>query len=614
MRVAPQTVERIKSQFRLSEVIGRHVTLRRAGREFMGLCPFHSEKTPSFTVNDEKGFFHCFGCGAHGDVIGFIKDIERLEYKEAIERLATEAGIELPKYEPKSAEQEAQMERQAQLYQVLERACVWFERQLQGSIAVEARDYVRERGLTGETLSRFRIGYAPNDRTQLKAAMMKEGISEQLLIDTGLLIKPDSGQSYDRFRGRLMFPIRDIKNRVIAFGGRILPQFAQSSTGQTIAKYLNSPETELFHKSEVLYGLSDARKHIYDLQKVVITEGYMDAIALHQAGFHYAVAPLGTSVTESHLKLLWKHANEPIFCLDGDQAGQKAMLRVADFALPLLQSGKGLRFALLPKGEDPDSLIRAQGAQAMNQLLAKSLSLSEILWESQRQSIGQETPERMAQLETKLMQVCERIVDRTLRSHFRSYFRRRLWVKGMPPSSMRNTTEGRSRLAHFAAVSEQQGLKHIEREIMTLLVAAPELLQKAEIEESVARMDFTLSGLEPLRQMLLALFHEIQSLDTTQARAALALRGMGDQIEELLASSINKLPNMLAADPWRAAQFWEQFHTIYIAEKSVEEQRHLGSSAEDAETLMKMTQMVEESKRSRAKRDYLNRELETTEA
>ena len=301
MAISPDFLDELRARIGLADVIARHVRLRRAGRELSGLCPFHNEKTPSFTVSEEKGFFHCFGCGAHGDVIGFVMRIEALSFSEAVDKLAGEAGLDVPQTSP--AERAAQR-RRADLHGVLEACCQFFESALAGPGGAEARTYLERRGIDPETRARFRLGYAPDSRAALRTAVMDAAVPEAMLVDAGMLVRPESGTPYDRFRRRLMFPITDRSGRVIAFGGRVL--------GDGVPKYLNSPDTPLFRKGAVLYGMATAHRAARDKATVVVVEGYTDVIALARAGIAEAVAPLGTALTESHLAALWRLADEPI--------------------------------------------------------------------------------------------------------------------------------------------------------------------------------------------------------------------------------------------------------------------------------------------------------------
>ena len=382
----PSFLDEIRARVSLVSVIARGVRLTRKGREHSGLCPFHNEKSPSFTVNEDKGFYHCFGCGAHGDVISFEMQVHHLSFVEAVERLAGEAGLEVPK---QTVEERERAQRAASLYDVMEAACVFFERELRRAVGQTALGYLRGRGVDDQAIGCFRLGYSPDSRSALLQVLKAAGIPEPLAVEAGLLISPEGGgEPFDRFRGRVMFPITDRRGRVIAFGGRIL--------GDGQPKYLNSPDTPLFHKGRVLYGLAQAREPAASAGTVIVCEGYMDVIALNRAGFANAVAPLGTALTEDQIGLLWRMAAEPIICLDGDAAGQRAAAKAAERALPLLEPGRSLRFAAIPPPEDPDSLIRSRGAGAMQEVLDHALPLSEVLWRQELAGHSLDTPERCA--------------------------------------------------------------------------------------------------------------------------------------------------------------------------------------------------------------------------
>lgn len=417
MAFSQQFLDEVKARIGLVDVVGRRVRLIRKGREYSGLCPFHNEKSPSFTVNDEKGFYHCFGCGAHGGVIDFVMNIDKLSFPEAVERLAGEAGLEVPKSDPRERERE---ERAKTLYDVVEVACKFFERQLRLPEGRAGLDYFRNRGVSDDSIKKFRLGFAPDGRGALKAHLAKEGVSEEAMIEAGLVIKTDdaSRAPYDRFRGRVMFPITDARGRIIAFGGRILDK------GEP--KYLNSPETPLFHKGFNLYALAQSLPQIREGGTAIVVEGYTDVIALHQAGIMTAVAPLGTALTEDQMKLLWRSSPNPVLCFDGDSAGARAAYRAAERALPILTPGKGLGFVELTGGDDPDTLVRRQGAAAFEAILATAQPLSDVLWRMETHGKRLETPEARAGLDARLHELTSRISDETVRRHYSDAFRERI--------------------------------------------------------------------------------------------------------------------------------------------------------------------------------------------
>ena len=407
-------LDELKARIRVSEIVGRQVKLTRRGREFVGLSPFNNEKTPSFTVNDDKQFYHCFSTGEHGDAIKFLEKTENLSFIEAVERLAGEAGMEVPKMDPKSAERE---KKKAGLIDVSEMAQSYFVESLKRGKGAEAHVYLVRRGLTEETIALFGLGYAPDSRTGMKDYLQGRSVRVPQMIESGVLIGGDDiPQPYDRFRNRVTFPIEDQRGRVIAFGGRALDPNAR-------AKYLNSPETPLFHKGATLYNFARARKPAYDIGTVIVAEGYMDVIALHQGGFPHAVAPLGTALTEEQMHLLWRMASEPILCFDGDRAGLKAAYRAVERVLPLLKPGHSLRFAMLPDGKDPDDLIRDGGSGAMQEVLDKAKPLSTMLWDWQV-SLGEwDTPERRAAFEEAMGELVASIADPKVRGHYREAVR-----------------------------------------------------------------------------------------------------------------------------------------------------------------------------------------------
>ncbi len=433
MTLAPAFLDELRARVAVSTVVARRVKLSRAGREMKGCCPFHNEKSPSFFVNDDKGFYHCFGCGAHGDVIRFVVEQEGLGFIDAVKSLAAEAGLAVPEESPE-ARQRAQAAEG--LHDVTGKAAAWFANQLRDTGGAVARDYLAKRTITDKTIADFGLGFSPDSRSRLRTALTSVGDAK--LVETGLLIAPeDGGDPYDRFRGRLMFPIRDPRGRVIGFGGRIL--------GDGQPKYLNSPDTPLFDKGRTLYNLDRAGPVARKSLRLIVVEGYMDVIGLAQAGFADAVAPLGTALTEAQLGLMWRIVPEPVLCFDGDAAGQRAGLRALHRALPLLEPGKSLRFATLPPGKDPDDLVRAGGPAAFDKVLAAAEPLIDRLWQSETEGVDTSTPERRAAVLASLDARAGEITDVTLQRFYRTELRDRFyalfrrpertpWVKGGTPA------------------------------------------------------------------------------------------------------------------------------------------------------------------------------------
>ena len=413
MSLTTTFLDELRARTTLSTLIGRTVKVTKAGREFKACCPFHNEKSPSFTINDEKGFYHCFGCGAHGDAIRWMTDQRGLPFMDAVKELAANAGIEVPAADPRAAER---AERANSLYDVMTAAADWFTEQL-GSIAgSEARSYLEQRGLNAATIKAFGIGYAPDSRGKLRAALAKFG--DAALIEAGLLISVDEKEPYDRFRGRLMIPIRDPRGRVIAFGGRIL--------GAGEPKYLNSPDTPLFDKGRTLYNLDRAAAAARKGGRVIVVEGYMDVIALAQAGYEESVAPLGTALTEDQIARLWRVSDCPIICFDGDSAGQKAALRAINRALPYLEPGKSLQFVTLPAKLDPDDVVRKQGKAAFDGFLADAKPLDQFLWSAEQFAEPLVTPEARAGFGKRLRDHARMIRDEDVRTQYLAVFSQRL--------------------------------------------------------------------------------------------------------------------------------------------------------------------------------------------
>lgn len=413
MTLTPQWLDELRSRITLSTLIGRTVKITRAGREYKACCPFHNEKTPSFTINDEKGFYHCFGCSAHGDAIRWMTDQRGLSFMDAVKELAAEAGMEVPAPDPRAAKK---AEEQASLRDVTQAAADWFTQQLGSSNGAPAREYLAKRSISEATRKAFGFGLAPESRNALKEALKK--FPTAMLVEAGMLIAVDDKEPYDRFRGRLMIPIRDARGRVIAFGGRIL--------GDGEPKYLNSPDTPLFDKGRTLYNLDKASPASRQTNRIIVVEGYMDVVALAEAGIADAVAPLGTALTENQLGMIWRMVPVPILCFDGDSAGQKAAMRAAIRALPLLRPGFSLSFATLPAGQDPDDIVRARGATGFTEILEGAQPLVERLWAHEVASGPLTTPEERAALKSRLLAHADAIEDADVRHHYREAFRERL--------------------------------------------------------------------------------------------------------------------------------------------------------------------------------------------
>jgi len=499
MALSPGFLDELRSRLQVSDVVGKRVPLQRGTKgEFKACCPFHKEKSPSFTVNDQKGFFHCFGCGAHGDVIGFVMQHDRLSFMEAIESLSAQAGLEVPKAEP---EDRARFERQKSLYDVVEAACAFFESELHGPAGRATRDYLKGRGLDGETVSRFRLGFAPADGGKLIRHLRGQGYQDAMMEEAGLVRRPEDGRDlYSFFRNRVIFPVADRRGRTVAFGGRIM-----EGDGP---KYVNSPDNPLFHKGQLLYGLSRARQAASQGQTVIVAEGYMDVIALVKAGFEAAVAPLGTAMTEEQIVELWKMAPVPVLCFDGDEAGRRAAWRAMDRILPQLRPDHSARIAFLPQGEDPDSLIRGSGGgAAMAAVLDSALPLVRVLFDRQTTMHRLETPEGRAGLRAGIEAQARRIADSSVQGQYLADLRARFeetypfrprrkegdWRPGKPPAPIGPKPQ---------SIQDEQDDRVAICVLLQVLAMHPALGE--EVGEGFAMVEISDPGLDSLRQTLLA--------------------------------------------------------------------------------------------------------------
>jgi len=434
MRFPASFLEEIRARLPASSVVGRRVKLKKQGRELVGLSPFNAEKTPSFFVNDAKGRWFDFSAGKNGNIFDFVMETEGLSFPEAVERLAAEAGLPIPARDPETEKREAE---RASLYDVIEMGAKFFEERLQSAAGAAARGYLQNRGIGPNLQRRFRIGYAGPERAALKQALADKGVDQVQMIAAGLLVAGDDiPVSFDRFRERVIFPIGDFRGRIVGFGGRAL-------ASDVPAKYLNSPETELFHKGALLYNGAAAREASRDAGTVIAVEGYVDVIQMVAAGFVHTVAPLGTALTERQLEILWRMADEPVLCFDGDAAGLRAAHRAADLALPLLKPGKSIRFALLPGGQDPDDLIRSAGRDAMTAVIDAARPLVEMIWARETEAHVFDTPERRAALESRLREIASAIGEESVRRHYVQAFAER--VQAYFPDVGRRKTDDRRR-------------------------------------------------------------------------------------------------------------------------------------------------------------------------
>jgi DNA primase len=537
-------LQTLRDRLTITEVIRPHVKLTRKGREYMGLCPFHKEKSPSFSVSDEKGFYHCFGCGAHGDIFDFVMNKQNMPFMEAVELLANLLGLEVPKRQQDPSSEPAQPKPDLTLYEVMEAACRWYQQQLsltQGSLA---RTCIEQRGLLPETVAQFRLGYAPDHG--LQAALQKQGFSESIMMQAGLIGHAEERNiTYDRFRNRLMFPIWDAKGRVIAFGGRILRE------GEP--KYLNSPDTPAFTKGKILYAyhwaLPAARQRESIAEPLIVVEGYMDAIAMHQAGLKTAVAPLGTALTPEQIALLWRGTADPILCFDGDAAGTRAAHRAAHRALEVLKVGQTLRFCFLPSGEDPDSLIRSGRASDLREILRKPQPLVDVLWSIFMQGRVLSTPEQKAMARRDLGQLAKEIMDPDVRHFYREELNNRFFALMEPKATFpRRPGQGGydarrsfSKLLSkpdFSSVSRVLPNKnHVGHKILlATLLNHPTLIE--DVAESLTLLSDDTDSYNELRQAILSIMAESATFTAKELQDLLKQKGFSLLLAEILTPQI----------------------------------------------------------------------------
>jgi len=561
MRLPDGFLDELRARTPLAAVIGRRVKLSRSGRNWKGCCPFHNEKSPSFYVYEDG--YHCFGCGAHGDAVGFVMQSQGLQFLEAVEMLASEAGLDVPKASPAAAEVE---QRRLDLGGVLEAAALLYQHRLHQPGGARALEYLRNRGLTDDTIARFGLGWAGEARGALAAEFARQDIPVTMLVEAGLMRESDDGrQPYDLFFNRVMFPIRDRRGRAISFGGRIM--------GDGQPKYVNGPETPLFSKRRTLYGLDFAREAARKGQPIVVVEGYMDVIVLHQSGFGGAVAPLGTALTEEQLDELWRLSPMPCLCFDGDAAGQRAALRVADIALPHLTPERSLKLARLPAGEDPDTLVRKQGAAAFLAILDRAEPISTALFGLMREGVG-DSPEQRAGLRTRLEAAAAKVEDKALAGEIRralldQFFasrpqtarkpfqapgggfqpggRGRFGPPAKPPPAFDRPTPGPGPAADERA-----------RTLVAILLRHPYLLP--DIEEAFAGLELP-QPLQELRNALLQWSAASPPLDSGSLITHLSQTGLATHVAQALSAVPVPLPQcaLATAMPAEAASGWWHF-------------------------------------------------------
>jgi len=620
MRFTSQFLDELKARLPVSEVVGRRVKLVRAGREFKGLSPFNKEKTPSFFVNDQKQAWFDFSSGKNGSIFDFVMESEGVSFPEAVERLAQMAGMPLPKI---SREDEARDARRKTLHDVVELAAKFFQDTLASRTGAKARGYLADRGLDPATQLKFRLGYAPGERFALKEHLGSQGVSAEDMIEAGLLISGDDiPVPFDRFRDRVMFPITDLRGRVIAFGGRALEKDAQ-------AKYLNSPETPLFHKGATLYNIAMAREAAHAAKStqaaqgnhgapLIAVEGYVDVIAMVTAGYAATVAPLGTALTEDQLALLWKMADEPVLCFDGDSAGLRAAYRAVDLAMPRLKPAKSLKFALLPQGQDPDDLVRSGGREAANEVIGSARPLADMLWARETEGHSFDTPERRAALEARINEVTAVISDDAVRRYYRQDFSTRLAQFFAPPQRepraggdwrerrergwqkpVAARTPGRS--TPYVVVSQQLKASPVHRGHRTTVPRREALILQAALNhpwllhdhlEELASLEFRHAGAERLKSALIDIAAHAAALDAEALKAELEARNLTETMQRIALAITT--PSVWGARPEAAPDdvlvTWSQLVALHrqwhsLTKELKDAEQALGQNASEANYL-----------------------------
>ncbi len=592
MSLPPGFLDELRSRVSLAQVVGRKVVWdRRKSQQGRGdmwaPCPFHQEKTASFHVEDRKGFYYCFGCHAKGDAITFVMESENVAFIEAVKILADEAGMQMPERDPRAQERS---DRRSELIAVMEEAVRFFRMGLSSAGGQAARVYLEKRGLGAEAQARWELGFAPDDWRRLGRHLRDKGIAPELIAAAGLeKTSAKGGEPYDVFRNRIMFPIRDARGHAIAFGGRAMDP-------DDHAKYLNSPETELFDKGRQLYNLRDARAAAGRDQPLLVAEGYMDVIALSEAGFAATVAPLGTAITEDQLKLMWRIHPEPVVALDGDRAGRRAAMRVMDLAFPLLQAGQSLRFCLMPEGQDPDDLLKAKGAGAMRGLIEEARPMVDLLWQRETEGKRLDSPERRAALDKSLREALRAIADPAIRRHYGDAIKERRWQLFNPRRGRKTWQPPRPAASESTRASDLAagaGADHLrEAVVLALLIRHPQLVET--FEPALERIGFA----DPDHRRLAACLLARTGDDPAGCREAIRAAGLAAPLEKLeTARHLSVVPALRSGDEASARQcLAEEIATLVAshgAAQEIEEALQDIDGIEDEALTWRLTQAAE---------------------
>jgi len=555
MSISPHFLDQIRNRLALSDVIGKRIKIMRAGREYKACCPFHKENTPSFTINDDKQFYHCFGCGAHGDVIKFVMEHDNLSFMDAVETLASEANLTVPR---QTASDVQKSKSEKTLYSLLEESTRWFESQLFNAQNYESLKYLYERGLSEGAIKAFRIGYAPYDATPLREHLIKHGYKETQMIEAGIMRPAKEGHRnkapYGFFRERIMFPVADKRGRIVAYGGRILPEHLRSPSRSDFQppKYINSSDTPIFNKSWILYGENFARKACAEGQDVLVVEGYLDVIACHQAGFKGAVAPMGTALTEEQMGALWKmfphsaktQSKTPILCFDGDNAGRRAAERACERVIPLLQADKSIKIAFLPRGEDPDTLIRSAGKSEFAKVLSGSLSLFDYIWSSHIAGRTFDTPESKAGVTKALGTLASRIVDQDVQRYYRQQIKERISQFFFSQSESSNWKKSKNNPRHALGKvkllkPKRPAVRHQKNYYKILLAAVINHTNIFDgIEDQLYAFEIQDTRMAALRQKIISKLSQEPDIDSNTLQDHLKQAGYKKEIGDILNESV----------------------------------------------------------------------------
>lgn len=607
MTISQKFLEQLRNRLTLSDVIGKRIKVTRAGREHKSCCPFHKENTPSFTINDDKQFYHCFGCGAHGDVVNFVMQHDNISFVDAVEQLASQAGLQVPKQSKAEIQKE---KKKKNLYDLMNDASAWFEQQLSQVKNSDVMEYLSQRGFEQEQIKGFRIGFAPNSPQDLREYLKSREYSDSQMIEAAL-VKPgqDGREPYVFFRDRVMVPVLDRQGRIVAFGGRVLPDYMRppDRSNFTPAKYMNSAETAIFNKSEVLYGEPQARQAAANNQSVLVTEGYFDVMACHQAGFTGAVAPMGTALTEGQILKLWQmipvDIKEPILCFDGDNAGRRAAERAVERILPLISAGKSARFAFLPEGEDPDSLIQSMGASGFQKILDRAISLVDFLWQMHISGKSFETPESRASLVQKLNEQVKLISDRDVQYYYDSAIRSKVSEFFYRKRSKSNKAGSGSRGFGNRQASKNAGLslsspsKRMsdvsDRILIACLINHPGIFES--VEEQFGLMHFSNESCEKVANVIISCLSENPDLDSEGVALQIKRRGLEKFLDHIVSPSTYMHGKFAAPSDCEAFVVTEKWLELYNSrqKKLVENEIKTGwkrafkSSSEEEEERVK---------------------------